>query len=86
MISKELGPLGIFSRFRADRAAKQQKVGGLFDMVSCVACLSVYIGAVTALWLAHGVLSWIGYTFAFSAVAMILEALYERIKSNKPLL
>lgn len=76
MLSKELGPRGIFAKMRADLATNQKSIGGLYDMVSCVACLSVYMGAVTALWLAEDVCSWILYTLAFSALAMILEQVY----------
>ena len=75
MVVKESGPLGIFAKIRADRARKQKRIGGTFDLVSCVACASVYIGAIVALGFAGGVLSWIAYTFSFSAIAMILERL-----------
>jgi len=82
MVSKELGPSGIFSRLRAHFARTQKKVGGLYDMISCVACVSIYVGAVTALWLAGGVFGWVVYTLAFSAIAMILEQIYVAIKSK----
>jgi len=75
MISKELGPKGIFARFRAKLAKRQKASGGLYDMVSCVGCSSVYIGAVTALWFAGSVFSWITYTLAFSAIAMFIDRL-----------
>lgn len=73
MIAKENGPLAIFARFRAYLAKNQKRIGGLFDMVSCIQCLSVYIGAVAAPWAAGGPLEWILYTFAFSALSVILE-------------
>jgi hypothetical protein len=79
MIVREFGPLGIFSRFRAYIAINQKRPGGLFDMVSCVACASIYIGAVAALWPAGDVFSWVAYTLAFSAIATILERLMKRI-------
>lgn len=82
MVVKEMGPLGIFSRLRADRAKKQKRVGGTFDMLSCVACASIYIGSVTALGAAHGLFSWLAYTLAFSALATFLELIYDRIKSR----
>lgn len=80
MVVKEMGPLGIFAKYRADRAKNQQRSGGLFDMVSCVACTSVYIGAVASLAVATGVLEWIMYTLAFSAIATLIERFY----GNKP--
>lgn len=75
MLVKETGPLGIFARFRAHLAQKQQKMGGLFDLISCMACTSVYIGAVTALWVSGGVLEFILYTLSFSAITMLTERL-----------
>lgn len=75
MIVKETGPLAIFARFRAHLAKKQQKMGGMFDLVSCIACTSVYMGAVTALCFAYGPLTWILYTLSFSAVAVLIERL-----------
>lgn len=80
MVVKEMGPLGIFSKLRADRARKQKMVGGTFDMLSCVACASIYIGSVAALGAAHGLFSWLGYTLALSAIATFLEQIYDRIK------
>lgn len=81
MVVKELGPLGIFSKLRANRARKQKRIGGTFDMLSCVACASIYIGAVAAIQPAYGVFSWIVYTLAFSAIATFLERIYQAIKS-----
>ena len=75
MIVKETGPLAIFARFRAYLAQKQQKMGGMFDLVSCIACTSVYIGSVTALCFAYGPITWILYTLSFSAVAVLVERL-----------
>lgn len=81
MIVKETGPLGIFSRYRAFAASKQKRIGGIFDMVSCVACVSVYIGSVAALGLADGLISWVAYTLALSAIVTFLERVYGFIKS-----
>lgn len=79
---KERGPLDVFSRLRAMLAMRQKRMGGLFDMVSCVACVSVYIAAVTALWLAGDVLTWIWYTLALSAIATFLEQIYQKLKES----
>lgn len=73
MVVKETGPLSVFAKLRANRARKQKRIGGSFDMLSCVACASIYIGAVVALWPAGDVVTWFVYTLAFSAVATILE-------------
>lgn len=79
LISKENGPLLIFARFRAYLANKQQRLGGFYDMVSCVACMSMYIGLWAAIWPAGTVLELIGYTIAFSAVATLIER-YSEVK------
>lgn len=79
---KEQGPLDIFARFRAYLATHQKRMGGWFDMVSCVACTSIYIGAVTATALAGDVITWIWYTLTFSAVAMFLEQIYQKLKES----
>lgn len=82
MVVKESGPFAIFARFRAALAVLQKRSGGPFDMVSCVACTSIYIAAVTAIWPAGDVLSWIWYTLAFSAVAVFLEQIYVNLQSR----
>lgn len=75
MIVHENGPLDIFVRMRAKFAQNQQKSGGLFDLVSCVSCTSVWIGAVTALFVAGDVFELFMYTFAFSAISVLTERL-----------
>lgn len=81
MISKELGPLGVFARLRAWAAENQKGIGGIYDGISCVGCVSVYIGAVASLWFVGDVFSWIVYTLVFSAIATIIEQVYVKIKS-----
>lgn len=75
IIVKEVGPLAIFAKLRAYLATKQKSIGGLFDMFSCVGCISMYIGAVTALGLAGDVLEFIMYSLVFSAIACLIERL-----------
>lgn len=75
MIVREAGPLAVFTRFRAYLASKQKRSGGMFDMVSCVSCMSIHIGAITALWVAQDVFHWIAYTLSFSAIACLTERL-----------
>lgn len=74
-IVKETGPLMVFSRFRARLARTQTRSGGLFDLISCVYCVSFYIGLIAALFTSHGFFSWVGYALAYSAIAVILENL-----------
>lgn len=73
MLVKETGPAAIFTRFRAYLAEKQQRMGGFYDLFSCIACMSVWIGSVTALWVAGGVLEFIAYTLSFSAISVLIE-------------
>lgn len=82
MVVKETGPLGVFSKFRAERARKQKRIGGAFDWVSCVACISITIGAVASLWAAGDVVTWVAYTLAFSAIATFLEQIFDRLKKS----
>lgn len=75
---KETGPLMIFSRLRARFARTQKRSGGLFDAISCVYCISLWIGLVAALWVATTIFNWIGYGLAFSAAASLLEMLFTK--------
>ncbi len=79
MFVRENGPVSVFARLRAYLASKQKRMGGFFDMISCVACISVYVAAVTAVAPAGNALEWLGYTLAFSAVATLTEALAKKL-------
>ena len=74
IIVKQKGPLDIFVRMRAYLAQNQTKSGGLFDLVSCMTCTSVTIGAATALLVAQSVVEWIMYSLAFSAISSVTDA------------
>ena len=74
-IAKENGPLMVWARLRARLASSQRRSGGLFDMISCVRCLSVWIGLVGALFVSNSILGLFAYTFAFSGVAVLTERL-----------
>jgi len=73
LLVNQSGPLDMFVRFRAYLAQKQTRKGGLYDMLSCVACTTVIIGAVTSLAFAGGLFEWIAYTLSFSALATLIE-------------
>lgn len=70
---KQKGPLDIFVRFRAHLASRQKRMGGWYDMFSCMACVTMMAGAIMALAFANGLLQWIGYTLALSAIATLIE-------------
>lgn len=78
MLSKEIGPLGVFARMRASAAGNHKQIGGLYDALSCVACVSVYVGFLTAVWFSWDLVTLILYTLAFSAIATIIERLYSK--------
>lgn len=73
ILVKQKGPLDIFIRFRAYLAQKQKRSGGLFDMISCVTCTSMYIGLLASLAASNGFLEWIAYGLSFSAIASLIE-------------
>lgn len=72
-LAKENGPLMMFARLRAYLAEKQKRSGGWYDMISCVGCVSFWLGLVAALWVAQDLFQLIGYSLAFSAFAVLLE-------------
>lgn len=74
ILAKENGPLFVFTRFRAYLAGKQKRSGGFYDMISCVRCVSMYVGAVAAIAPAGTVFEWLVYTLAFSAITSLIEA------------
>jgi len=80
-IVKEDGPLMAWARLRSRLARTQRRSGGLFDMVSCVRCLSFWIGLVGALFVSNSFLGWIAYAFAFSAVASLLDVLFNKLNT-----
>lgn len=75
---KENGPLMLFARLRARLARSQKRSGGFFDLFSCVYCISFWIGLGASLFVAYSFFSWIGYAFAFSGVAMLLESFFSK--------
>ena len=80
MLVNQDGPLDVFARLRANLAANQKSSGGMYDMLSCVSCTSMAIGAVAALVPSDGVLEWVGYTIVFSAISTLLDALMQKLR------
>lgn len=78
---KENGPLMAFVRLRARLATSQKRSGGLFDMISCVYCVSFWIGLIASVFTSRGFFSWIEYGLALSAVAFLLESLTTYLNS-----
>lgn len=85
-IVKEKGPLDVFARLRARLGASQKRSGGLFDLVSCVRCLSVWIGLIAALSVSDGFMEWLGYGLAFSAVATLIDLFLSKKPNTFPII
>ena len=80
-IVKENGPLMAFAKLRAYLASTQKRSGGLFDMLSCVSCTSFWIGLGASLFVSHGIISFIGYGFAFSGLSVLFEGLFNKLNA-----
>lgn len=84
MFVREKGPLDIFVKLRAFLGRIQSRSGGLFDLMSCVRCFSVWIGLVGALFVSHSFIQWLGYGLAFSAVASLIDILLSKKPNTFP--
>jgi len=80
----EDGPLMIWMRLRSRLARTQRHRGGLFDMISCVRCISFWIGLGTALFVSGSFLGVFGYAFAFSACAALIDKFYSLPVVTRP--
>ncbi len=78
---KESGPLMIFTRLRARLGRTHKRSGGLFDLISCVYCTSVWIALFAALYDARDLVYWLGHAFAIAAIAYFLELLADKFNS-----
>ena len=82
---KENGPRDWFIRYRARLARKQKRSGGLFDLFSCVYCLSFWIALIAALSVSQTFFQWFGYALALSGSSMLLEVLFTKYSNTLPL-
>jgi len=80
MLWTERGPLDIFVRARAWLAKKQKRTGGLYDTVSCFYCLSIWVGALFAVFLTHNILTFAVYTLILSSIAVAIQELLYKHK------
>jgi uncharacterized membrane protein len=79
MVVKENGPLMVFARARAFFARHQKRSGGFFDLISCVYCVSFWIGLIAALFASHNVFHILAYALTFSAIATIIMVLLQKL-------
>jgi hypothetical protein len=80
MIGNESGPLNVFMRLRANLARGQKHMGGMYDMVACHSCLSVWMAMIPAAFLAQDILTFFILTFILSGIAVLISSLLDRIK------
>lgn len=93
LVANEDGPWLIFKRLRqrAEQWCKSYRFCrelGLYDLVSCEWCNSIWIGAgltVLYLWLGETIL-YLALPLAFSTVAIIIKYLVELLQTAHPLL
>lgn len=78
MVVKESGPMAIFARLRASAASRGSNPGGIYELLSCISCSSVYVGFVAALFIAESLVGVFLYTLSFSAIAIATERLTTR--------
>jgi len=76
---KESGPLQVFTRMRAFLAKHQKRSGGLFDMVSCFNCLSVWISITPAIILSSSLTTFVVFLLVLSAEAIFINQLNESV-------
>jgi len=76
----ERGPLDIFVRARALLAKRQKRSGGLYDLVSCFYCVSVWVAGLFAILISTSILTFIIYTLIMSGVAVIIQELVYKHK------
>lgn len=87
MINAENGPLNIFMRYRATLAATQKRSGGMYDMISCFKCLSIWVAFFPAMLLSLTVkgiwaslLTWVLLTLILSSEAIIIQRVFDKLK------
>lgn len=80
MLNHERGPLDIFVRWRAALAKAQKRMGGIYDMVSCFSCLSVWVAMLPAAYLQKNFLTFIGYTLILSGIAILTQRVFDKLK------
>jgi hypothetical protein len=68
LIAREDGPFDVVLRLRA-RAGS----GTLGQLMDCPYCVSIWVAAPWAVWIAHGPVEWIAVWLAISGGASLLE-------------
>lgn len=75
MFWAERGPLDVFSRLRAKLASRQKRMGGLYDLISCFYCVTVWVAVAFALFISDSLLTFMANTFIMSGIAAIIHDL-----------
>lgn len=75
ILVKQNGPLHIFAKFRAFLATKQKRMGGMYDFMTCMTCVSMPVAALTAIYPSQSLVQYFAYLLCFSAVSAVTDAL-----------
>jgi hypothetical protein len=79
MLYREQGPKDAFVRMRAYFAQNQKGSGGLFDLVSCFFCISIWAAVPFALFIATNPLDFLAYVLVLSGIASLINEVLVRI-------
>ncbi len=80
MLQQETGPFALFARLQAWFWSEPHKEGGIKDMLRCFNCLSVWLSAIVALFLATTIIQFFAFTLAISAGAMFLNIIHSKLE------
>ncbi len=79
LLVNEEGPFGIFEKLRYlvgvryDEHSERIGTNVIAEVLTCVWCISIYLGALGAILLTNSVLEWTLNALALSTVAVIIE-------------
>ena len=79
MLVHESGPLQVLERLRAALAQRQKHPGGLYDLLSCVNCTSVWVSMLFALIISRNLAEFVVFVLSLSAVAMLIELFVKKV-------
>lgn len=80
MLQEENGPFGIFARLQAWVGSLKWKPGNLNDGFFCFYCMSVWLSAIIALFIATNIITFILLTLAMSTGAIFIDLAHDKLK------
>lgn len=79
MLVHESGPLQVLERLRAALAQRQKHPGGLYDLLSCVNCTSVWVSMLFAPLLSKNLAEYVVFVLSLSAIAIFIELFVKKV-------